>query len=97
MEGPRNQSAMDIIKALRELHVEKRRLDSLIASLEARLIAARKHGAVRKSPKRRGRKSMSEAERQEVSKRMTLYWEGRRAQLRELQGSPQQSNTTSAS
>jgi septal ring factor EnvC (AmiA/AmiB activator) len=84
MEGPRSQSAMDIIKALRELHAEKKRLDSVIASLEARLVAARKQGAARKSPGRRGRKNMSAAERLEVSKRMTLYWEARRAQLREL-------------
>ena len=84
MEGPRSQSAMDIIKALRELHAEKKRLDSVIASLEARLAAARKARTVRKSPQRRGRKSMSAAERLQVSKRMTLYWEARRAQLREL-------------
>jgi len=75
---------MDIIKALHELHAEKKRLDSVIAALEARLVAARKQGATRKKPGRRGRKSMSAAERLEVSKRMTLYWEARRAQLREL-------------
>ena len=75
---------MDIIKALRELHAERKRLNILIASLEAQVAAARKRGAVRKSPGRRGRKSMSAAEREEVSKRMTLYWEARRAQLREL-------------
>ncbi len=75
---------MDIIKALRELHAERKRLTSLITSLEAQLGAARKQGAVRKSPRRRGRKGMSPAERLEVSKRMTLYWEARRAQLREI-------------
>jgi septal ring factor EnvC (AmiA/AmiB activator) len=75
---------MDIIKALRELHAERKRLTSLITSLEAQLAAARKQGAVRKSPQRRGRKGMSAAERLEVSKRMTLYWEARRAQLREI-------------
>jgi hypothetical protein len=75
---------MDIIKALRELHAERKRLTSLITSLEAQLAAARKPGAVRKSPQRRGRKGMSAAERLEVSKRMTLYWEARRAQLREI-------------
>jgi len=87
---------MDIIKALRELHAERKRLNILIASLEAQLAAARKRGAP-KTPGRRGRKSMSAAERREVSKRMTLYWEARRAQLRELQDQPQQSNSTSAS
>jgi septal ring factor EnvC (AmiA/AmiB activator) len=71
---------MDIIKALRELHAERKRLDSVIASLEAQL-AARKKAATRKPPGRRGRKSMSAAERLAVSKRMTLYWEARRAQI----------------
>jgi len=75
---------MDIIKALRELHAERKRLTSLIASLEAQLAGARKQRKIRKSPQRRGRKSMSAAERLEVSKRMTLYWEARRAQFREI-------------
>jgi hypothetical protein len=88
---------MDIIKALRELHAERKRLNSVIASLEERLVAARKPRTTRKSPQRRGRKNMSAAERLEVSKRMTLYWETRRAQLRELQGPAKQSNTTAAS
>jgi hypothetical protein len=80
---------MDIIKALRELHAERKHLNAVIASLEAQVDAARKQGTVRKSAGRRGRKSMSAAERLKVSKRMTLYWETRRAQLRELQeGSP---------
>jgi hypothetical protein len=87
---------MDIIKALRELHTEKKRLDSVIASLERRLAATRKRGPTKKSPGRRGRKSMSAAERLAVSKRMTLYWENRRAQLRELQGQSEQSNSASA-
>jgi hypothetical protein len=85
---------MDIIKALRELHAERKRLNGLIAALEAQLAAARKHGSVRKGPARRGRKSMSATERLEVSKRMTLYWEARRAQLREIQDPRQQSNST---
>jgi hypothetical protein len=80
---------MDIIKALRELHAERKRLNTVIASLEAQVDAARKQGAVRKGAGRRGRKSMSAAERLRVSKRMTLYWEARRAQLRELQESSQ--------
>jgi hypothetical protein len=97
MKELRSQYAMDIIKALRELHAERKRLNGLIASLEARLAVARNHGSVRKSPARRGRKSMSAAERLEVSKRMTLYWEARRAQLREIQDPRQQSNITSVS
>jgi len=86
---------MDIIKALRELHAERKRVSSIIASLEAQLAAARKRGGRPKTPSRRGRKSMSAAERLAVSKRMTLYWEARRAQLREVEN--RQSSSTSAS
>ena len=96
---------MDIVKALRELHNEKKRLDASIALLEARLKAGRR-GTAPKPPKgRRGRKSMSAAERLEVSKRMTLYWEARRARRAPAadpsQPAPpseeQQARTTSAS
>jgi hypothetical protein len=92
---------MDIVKALRELHHEKKRLDSAIAALEARIRAGH-NGSFAKAVKgRRGRKSMSAAERLEVSRRMKLYWEARRAQP----GSPlalapsedRQASTTSAS
>jgi hypothetical protein len=88
---------MDIIKALRELHAERKRLNSVIASLEAQLVVARKPGSARKRPGRRGRKSMSAAERLKVSKRMTLYWEARRAQLRQLQDQAPHASSTPAS
>jgi hypothetical protein len=71
---------MDVLKALRELHAEKKRLDAAIANLEARSRAGQAGAAVKAGARRRGRKSMSAAERREVSKRMTLYWEARRAQ-----------------
>jgi hypothetical protein len=73
---------MDIVKALRELHNEKKRLDAAISALEARLKAANNGSRTKPSKGRRGRKGMSAAERLEVSRRMTLYWEARRAQLR---------------
>jgi len=85
---------MDIIKALRELHAEKKRLDAVIASLEAHVFAKRKNVSVTKTPGRRGRKSMSATERQAVSKRMTIYWEARRAQLRDVRGEGQASSTS---
>ncbi len=72
---------MDIVKALRELYNEKKRLDATIAALEARIKGANTGSAAKAAKRRRGRKSMSAAERLEVSKRMTLYWEARRAQL----------------
>jgi hypothetical protein len=81
---------MDIVKALRDLYNEKKRLDVAIATLEARVKAARTGSASAKpASSRRGRKSMSAAERLEVSKRMTLYWEARRAQARPSEESPQ--------
>jgi len=89
---------MDILKALRELHQEKLRLDATISSLEAHLKTARA-GAPAK--RRRGRKTMSAAERQAVSRRMTLYWEARRAQPHPSPAPPnaetQQASSASAS
>ena len=65
---------MDFWKALRELHEERRRLDTLIANLEA---LRQGHDA----PKRpsRGRKSMPPEERRIVSERMRAYWSRRRS------------------
>jgi hypothetical protein len=104
MEGPRKQFfKMDIVKALRELYNEKKRLDVTIAALEARAKAANPGSTAKASKRRRGRKSMSAAERLEVSKRMTSYWEARRAQLGTAPApptsgdQPEQSSTSSAS
>ncbi len=64
---------MDLYGALRELYDEKKRLDFAIMALESRLVT-------RHSPalKRRGRKSMNETERLEVSRRMRAYWESKK-------------------
>jgi hypothetical protein len=100
-EGTLTQFKMDIVKALRELYNEKKRLDASIALLEARIKASRTGSSEKSTKRRRGRKSMSAAERLEVSKRMTLYWEARRAkQSAAPTPSPsddQQASTTSAS
>ena len=66
---------MDLHKAIHELMQEKKRLDAVIASLEARA-----NGGSREKS-RRGRKSMSAEERAIVSKRMAAYWAARRAQV----------------
>ncbi len=66
---------MDIRKTIRELYEEKKRLDEVIASLEE--LQAK---AVEGAAKRRGRKSMDAAGRQEVSRRMKKYWADRRKQ-----------------
>jgi hypothetical protein len=81
---------MDIVKALRDLYNEKKRLDVAIATLEARVKAARTGSVTAKAARsRRGRKSMSAAERLEVSRRMTLYWEARRAKASPSEEPPQ--------
>ena len=93
---------MDIVKALRELYNEKKRLDAAIAALEARIKAAHSGSRAKPAKGRRGRKSMSAAERLEVSRRMTSYWQARRAQLQPQSPAPtpsgdQQASTSSAS
>jgi hypothetical protein len=70
---------MDLNKAIRDLYAEKERLERVIASLED-LQKQPPGGAAHKpkAPSRRGRKSMSPAERREVSERMRKYWARRR-------------------
>ena len=70
---------MNINKAIRELYEEKKRLDQVIASLED----MQRTGATLEAAlpeKKRGRKSMDEQGRLEVSERMKRYWEARRKQ-----------------
>ena len=69
---------MDVFKAIRELHEERVRLDAAIAALEARLHYVNNPERVPRA--RRGRRSMSSREREEVSRRMSSYWAARRAQ-----------------
>jgi hypothetical protein len=94
---------MDIVRALRELYHEKKRLDAAIAALEARRKAGLADALKKPGQGRRGRKSMSAEERLAVSRRMTLYWETRRAKLHAPpQTAPatseeQQASSTSAS
>jgi hypothetical protein len=84
---------MDIVEMLRELHDEKKRLDAVIASLEGHLRA--KSGKGSPKVRRRGRKSMSSEERSEVSRRMTQYWENRRARAAKLQAEAAAASETS--
>jgi hypothetical protein len=67
---------MDLADIIDELRREKEKVERAIASLE-KLQAT---GAVTvPQKKRRGRKSMSPAERREVSARMKKYWAGKLA------------------
>jgi hypothetical protein len=63
---------MDLYQAIQELYEEKRRLDQAIAALE------NQSRALEAPVRRRGRKSMNEEERKQVSERMRRYWESRR-------------------
>ena len=75
---------MNVNKAIRELHEEKKRLDRVIASLEE---MQRNAAALTPAPpeKKRGRKSMDEQARHEVSERMKRYWAARRRNDRKLE------------
>ena len=66
---------MNIHQAIKELLVEKERLDRAIAHLEG---MQKQRGDVAPLPKRRGRKTMDAQARREVSERMKRYWEARR-------------------
>jgi hypothetical protein len=68
---------MDLLKAIQELHKERKRLDGAIAALE-RALNDKGVDPEGKAPQRRGRKSMSLDERQKVSERMRKYWVARR-------------------
>jgi len=76
----RAQTSMDLYKAIQDLYAEKEKLERVIASLEElqRSAGLLPPVAPAKPGKRRGRKSMSSEERQEVSARMRRYWASRR-------------------
>ena len=74
---------MDLYNAIRQLTDEKTRLDQVIQSLETFLLTEQPAKAVKpaaRSPRStRGRKHMTESEREVVSERMRRYWAARRA------------------
>jgi len=69
---------MDLYKAIQDLYAEKEKLERVIASLEELQRAAEGGPVMFRGGKRRGRKSMGEGERAEVSERMKRYWASRR-------------------
>jgi hypothetical protein len=71
---------MDLYRIIFELVQERNRLQRIIESLE-KASAAKQQPASRK---RRGRKTMDHAAREEVSERMKRYWAKRKAE----QGGP---------
>lgn len=70
---------MDLYKTIQDLYAEKDKMERVIASLEEMQRAAgREIPPKLQTGKRRGRKSMGEEERREVSARMKKYWASRR-------------------
>src|ERR1039458_2694048 len=61
---------MDLSKAIQDLYAEKEKLERVIASLEELQRAAEGGQVTLRGSKRRGRKSMGDGERAEVSERM---------------------------
>lgn len=70
---------MDLYRIIRELVQERDRLQKIIDSLEE-MKHNRPPGIRIEGVKRRGRKSMDPAAREQVSARMKRYWAERRAQ-----------------
>jgi hypothetical protein len=68
---------MDLYRVIRELVQERDRIDRIIRSLEEAQLSS-KSIAKAGLRKRRGRKSMDEAARKDVSERMKRYWARRR-------------------
>ena len=82
---------MDLGKIIRKLHEERAKLNRIIDSLEQ----LQKSPAVLEAKalkKRRGRKSMDEAARREVSERMRRYWSEQRR--KKAQDPPAPKNST---
>ena len=67
---------MDLSGAIRELREQHAKLVAAIEQLEA--LASFSNGTSPTPRSTRGRKSMGEAERREVSERMKKYWASRR-------------------
>lgn len=65
----------DLYKIIRELVDERNKLDRIITSLE-QMIESGEEGEF--LPKRRGRRSMDAAAREQVSERMKRYWASKR-------------------
>jgi hypothetical protein len=69
---------MDLYRIIRELVLERDRVDQIIQSLEEHSGIGK--GTRRRTPERRGRKAMDRAAREQVSERMKQYWRTRRAE-----------------
>jgi hypothetical protein len=75
---------MDLYRIISDLVEERDRVQRIIESLEAMDDGEGK--AARPRPAARGRKSMDNAARKQVSERMKLYWARRRGETEENSG-----------
>jgi len=75
---------MDLYRIIFELVQERNRVQRIIESLEG--MSTEDDVPVRAPRKRRGRKSMDQKAREEVSARMKRYWARRRAEQSETVG-----------
>jgi len=75
---------MDLYRIIFELVQERNRVQRIIDSLEG--MSSEGGVPVRAPRKRRGRKSMDQKAREEVSARMKRYWARRRAEQSETVG-----------
>ena len=76
---------MDLDEVILKLRYERKKLDEVIDSLELLSKAAKMEKAAGKA--RRGRKSMDEPARKQVSERMKEYWASQRKKQKEPDGS----------
>jgi hypothetical protein len=77
---------MDLYRIIRELALERDRLQRIIDSLEEMKGSVKSPVRMEGKTKRRGRKSMDRAAREEVSERMKRYWAQRKAQRTHASG-----------
>ncbi len=70
--------SMDLHETIRQLKIEKEKIERAILQLEQLQGDHFPSGAGLVLPKRRGRKAMGPEERREVSERMKKYWDAKR-------------------
>ena len=85
---------IDLNRVIRDLNEERTRLGRIIERLEQ---MRSEEAAEEKPRRRRGRKSMDDAGRAEVSQRMRKYWERWRAKKNQPGESPQPGDADSSS
>ncbi len=80
---------MEIERIIEQLRAERNRIDKAIAALDSSGSTIRtehsKANLATAQPKKRGRRSMSQAERKRLSRQMKKRWAERKAQAKNVQ------------